>query len=148
MRILKGNLFEPTNEVNAICITTNGIIKQNGCAVMGKGVALEAVKRYPGIDKILAEKLIHFGNKVHLLCEQNSLSVLSFPTKNHWRDSSDLNLIKNSAKQLVEMTNKNEWSEVWLPSVGCGCGNLSWNIVKNSLSDILDGRLCIVSLDK
>ena len=41
---LKGdyNIFELPKNGEAICITTNGIVKQNGHAVMGAGIAKQA----------------------------------------------------------------------------------------------------------
>lgn len=40
-----------------LCITTNGYIKKNGCAVMGAGVAKQARDRFDGLDRLLGEKL-------------------------------------------------------------------------------------------
>lgn len=41
MRILNTNrnIFDLPANNSAVCVTTNGIIKQNGYAVMGKGIA-------------------------------------------------------------------------------------------------------------
>ena len=62
MKEIKGNLFE--QEADLICITTNGFVKSNGCAVMGKGCAAEAKKRHPGIDTILGSQISEHGNRV------------------------------------------------------------------------------------
>ncbi|MCZ2224447.1 MAG: hypothetical protein LC122_12560 [Chitinophagales bacterium] len=42
-----GNLFDFVNIADAICITTNGIVKSNQEAVMGAGIALQAAEKFP-----------------------------------------------------------------------------------------------------
>ena len=64
---VKGNLwtFEYPNtspDSYVRCITTNGFVKKNGEAVMGRGCAKEACERYPGLAKQLGEKIIKKGN--------------------------------------------------------------------------------------
>lgn len=145
MREVTGNIWDA--QVDAICVTTNGITKRDGRAVMGKGIALEAVKRFPGIDITLGSFLIDFGNRVHhiysCLKSERSENIVSFPTKHHWRDKSDIDLILISCRQLIELTNREKWSKVALPRVGCGNGGLTWTLVKTMISDLLDDRFII-----
>ena len=49
------------------CITTNGYVKPNGCAVMGRGCALEAKGKIPKIDSTLGTCIKKFGNHVYPL---------------------------------------------------------------------------------
>ena len=85
----KGDLFSPESygyeSVNAICITTNGTVKSNGHAVMGKGLALQATQRWPSISKTLGSKITIQGHKVLVISPwidlENSYAVVSFPTK-------------------------------------------------------------------
>jgi hypothetical protein len=89
MIIKSGNIFYPEsyNEsfVDAICITTNGVVKQNGHAVMGAGVARQAASRWPSIPKTLGAKINFNGNVVQIISKRPSLddeySVVAFPTK-------------------------------------------------------------------
>jgi hypothetical protein len=88
-----------------LCVTTNGEVKKSdGKAVMGAGIAKEARDRYKGVDEILAKKLNDRGNQVSYLCDLPELGskarLLSFPTKEKWRESSCLKLIETSAKEL------------------------------------------------
>jgi hypothetical protein len=94
MREITGNLFDQTN-ADAICIPTNGYVKKNGYAVMGAGVALDACKRWPGIDDSLGILLYNMGNRPFLLTSSHPdepeaiyikktlvpYHVLTFPTK-------------------------------------------------------------------
>lgn len=59
------DLFQYGLAADVLCITTNGTLRKNGAAVMGKGCALEAKKRWPGIDDILGRLLLEKGNKPH-----------------------------------------------------------------------------------
>lgn len=141
MRIEKrGNIFDAS--ANAVCVTTNGIVCRTG-AVMGAGIAKEANMRYH-LSGILAENLKKSGNHVYDLGVYDNKHVLSFPTKNHWRDGSDIELIKQSCRELVALADKNKWTEVLLPPVGCGCGGLNFNKdVKPVIEQILDDRFVI-----
>ena len=83
MKEIRGNLF--AQEADAICITTNGFVKANGKAVMGRGCAHEATKRWEDIDTALGRHLNTRGNIVGLLvtslAKPNPLYVMSFPVK-------------------------------------------------------------------
>lgn len=137
---IQGNIFDCS--CDAICVTTNGIIKNNKEAVMGAGIALEAKNRFPILPKILGQKILESGNKVHLLYTTNDYCIVSFPTKHHWRDKSDLDLIKRSILELVGMTNEMKWSKVVIPRPGCGNGGLDWKDVKKYMI-YLDDRFLV-----
>lgn len=51
------------NEHEAVVVTTNGVIRKNGDAVLGKGQALEAKKLVPGLEHQLGEYLRRYGNR-------------------------------------------------------------------------------------
>lgn len=146
MQIKQGDLFNPTPEVDAICIPTNGLYYR-GRATMGAGVAKIARDKWPGLDLRLGHLLREHGNRVHDLTISTELDfhILSFPTKNNWRDPSDLELIRQSAHELYTITDLLDWNHVWLPVVGCGLGGLSWkDQVEPLLSSILDDRRFVV----
>lgn len=127
----------------AICVTTNGIIKANGHAVMGRGIALQANNLYH-VSGTLADHLKAHGNVPANLGVFDGVYILSFPTKNDWRDDSDINLIRNSAHLLVELADKLHLKHVYLPKPGCANGRLNWNDVKPVIQAILDDRFTVV----
>lgn len=147
MRTDTGDLF--TYQADAICITTNGILRRNGRAVMGAGVARQARDRYPGIDLTLGKVLSTHGNVATIIRRPDadeSRYVLSFPTKHDWRDPSPLRLIERSAEQLLDLADAGFVSSIALPPPGCGHGGLSWDgQVRPLLQSILDDRFVIVS---
>lgn len=136
-----GNMwYEPAD---ALVITTNGIIKGNGEAVMGAGIALQAKTKYPSLPRELARRL-GSGNHTYLIPQSDGRNIVTFPTKHDWRDKSDLNLIKQSAEELVELADANDWTCVVMPKPGCANGMLSWIDVKAVIDPILDDRFIVV----
>ncbi len=147
-----GSLFYlPQNGDEAAAITTNGVIRKNGNAVLGKGQALEAKKLVPGLEHQLGEYLRRYGNRafymgVHRVGERLT-SLVTFPTKHHYRDNSDLDLIAESALQVKEIASKFQLTKVYLPPVGCGLGNLDYEKqVRPVLHQILDDDRFVVVL--
>lgn len=156
MKEIKGNLFEL--DVDVICITTNGKVDKNGNAIMGGGIALQAKLYDPRLPIYLGQLLKSKGNKVHSICNSDKYHIWSFPTKNHWRDPSDLKLIEVSCKQAMELAD--EWNatrmltpvtgrsvRIAIPKPGCGLGKLDWETqVRPLCVRYLDDRFFIVDL--
>ena len=170
MKVFKINLWDFIGKVDALCITTNGFIKRGGKAVMGRGCAFEASKKFIGIDEILGYKIEHEGNVPHILWE-NPL-IVSFPVKPEskicidvkqdvvkhmvskfkvgdfipgWACKANLDIIENSAKLLSLMANSANWKRVVLPTVGTGYGEMGWEIIEPILDQYLDDRFFCVS---
>jgi len=156
MKERTGNLFEETGD--AICITTNGAIKCNGCGVMGAGVAKEAAIRYPQLPKKLGSNLKQLGNHVNILdfiihptpseckCPKYTY-IVAFPVKHMWYDNADLTLIEQSCKELVAMADRIGWQNVSLPRPGCMNGKLEWATVKPICEKYFDDRFTIVDIN-
>lgn len=104
----------------------------NCVGVMGKGVALEFKKRWPGLvldyEKRCAEKLVKPGEPF-LYKDMLGTSILNFPTKDHWRSPSKLSDIKNGLDIFVK--NYKSWNitSIAFPPLGCGNGGLEWELV-------------------
>lgn len=132
---------------NAICLTTNGFVKKNGCCVMGAGNARQARDKFKGIDKKLGNLIKENGNIVQIVWEVGSTFVLSFPVKHNWWEKADVDLVESSTKQLVELTDRMGWKKVILPRPGCHNGKLKWlSEVKPILRKYLDNRFYIINL--
>ena len=153
MRILHdaGDIFNlPKNRNEAVCVTTNGVVKKNGCAVMGAGIAKQANMSFNGLTQDLGGLLLQYGNRVYDMgfrkdnVTGNWIRIITFPTKHHWREKSDLELIKTSAEQLIDICNGRGITTCYLPCPGCTNGGLNWERqVKPLLDSILDDRFVI-----
>jgi hypothetical protein len=127
-----------------VVVPTNGNTDRDGRAVMGAGVALQAAIKFPEIRMMLGNALAHDGNQVYVFPKQR---VITFPTKNHWKNDSEYPLIHRSAQELQRITKS------WLgikpficsPKLGCGLGNLDWNAVKEILDTYLEDKIIIVN---
>lgn len=128
-----------TLHAGARCITTNGMVRRDGQAVMGAGVALAAKQRYPDLPTILAKSLRRHGNHVAYLGYRDGAHLYSFPTKHDWRDPSDIDLIRRSAEELRDLVlpDLERLQPVLLPRPGCGNGQLAWHDVKAEIEGIL-----------
>lgn len=156
-----GNIWHSGAE--AICVPTNGIVKANGEAVMGAGMAKAAAEFYPPLPKYLGHCIQRFKNEVFFFplvkpdgygfeILQISPIIVTFPTKNHWKDPSKIELIEESAKQLAQMAFSGHlWKlkRIALPRVGCGknTGQLDWSVVKPVLETyLIDNRFEVWNL--
>jgi len=134
---ITGNIWDFWDAGEWVCITTNGIVKANGCAVMGAGVAKEAAQRLPALPRQLGWKITNFGNHVYVFLQHR---VITFPTKNDWRDPSSMELISESCRELRFITA----GRIYLPRPGCKNGGLSWTDVKPVLEQWLPEEWFIV----
>lgn len=137
-------LFDAAKPGDAICVTTNGILRHDGRAVMGADIAKAADTRFD-LAGILGKSLMTIGNHAAFLKKCGGVAIFSFPTKNHWRDASDIKLIQRSAKELVQLKESFLVRSCYLPRPGCGCGGLDWPDVKAVLEPILDDSFIIVT---
>lgn len=139
-----GNLWTYPADVRVI--TTNGFVKKNGEAVMGRGCAKEASVRWPELPKILGRHLQTLGNIPLLFpASVGILNLVSFPVKHNWFEKADPELIRVSATVISAWADLNNWQTIVIPRPGCGNGQLKWEDVKPILAPILDDRFHIIT---
>jgi hypothetical protein len=143
MREITGNLWDYHDDGWWTVITTNGSVRRDGQAVMGRGCAAEAAQRYPSLPRRLGTRLQRVGNRLFVW---EDLHLITFPVKHRWWEPADLRLIKQSAQAL------RDWMDVWVPGMrvivprpGCGNGRLNWRIVRPVLAAIWDDRVLVIS---
>lgn len=138
-----GNLWSYPATVRLI--TTNGTLKANGEAVMGRGCALEAKTKWPSIAAELGHAIRVGGNRPHRLLQDEDVEWMlwSFPVKHHWREKADLDLIRHSAEFFAKRSTARH--TFVLPRPGCGNGGLTWDIVRPILAPLLDDRFHVIT---
>jgi O-acetyl-ADP-ribose deacetylase (regulator of RNase III) len=125
--IMTGSIFEQYAEawVNPV----------NCVGVMGKGLALEFKKHnilhYDAYKKACDESKIDIGKvfvyNLDSLCPKY---IIDFPTKNHWKDSSNIEYIDKGMDNLLEVIAELKINSIAIPALGCGLGGLNWNAVQ------------------
>lgn len=140
MKEIYGNLWDYFfKEDYAIAITTNGFVKNNGEAVMGRGCAWEATKLLPEVTLTLGVYLEMEGNHVHRL----EPGVYSFPVKHNWWEKADIELIKRSCEEISKLSVE---KNIVMPRMGCGNGGLKWEEeVKPVVGGLLDSRFKVIT---
>jgi O-acetyl-ADP-ribose deacetylase (regulator of RNase III) len=124
LKYVSSNLFD--SPAQTLVNTVNVV------GVMGKGIAAEFKRRYPGMFRRYAE---HCKNgsldigKLYLYRTANKL-ILNFPTKKHWRHPSRLEYIEAGLKKFVDTYAAHGIVSISFPQLGCGNGGLPWSEVQ------------------
>ena len=111
---------------------------------MGRGVALQASQRYPGLALKIGQAVKLRGNRLHMMG-----SLCTFPVKHEWHQKADKALIVQSARQLQILADACQkeigpWRFV-LPRPGCGNGGLTWDEVRPLIEDILPDNVHVIT---
>lgn len=140
---IRGNLWDYWEDGRWVVITTNGSVRHDGLAVMWRGVAKEAMIKFPNLAKELGDRLAVSGNRVHAFSHRR---LFAFPVKVTWEMGASLKLIESSAAQLARLVHALQLSQVYMVRPGCGNGGLKWDDVKPVLNRYLDSRFYVVEI--
>lgn len=128
---IKGNIFDSPAQVITNTVNTVG--------VMGKGIALEYKKRYPGMfdeyKKLCDEKQFDVGQLA--LWKGKDRWILFFPTKKLWRSPSKIEYIEAGLKKFSNVWDELNIDSIAFPKLGCGYGGLNWPEVKSLMEKYL-----------
>jgi O-acetyl-ADP-ribose deacetylase (regulator of RNase III) len=123
-----GDIFYSTDQV-IVCPTNN-------VGVMGNGLALLFSKRFPGLLRGYKDHCEYDGGGLYfhpMYSDQTDPTrykwILCFPTKQHWKDDSTIELISKGLQDLLVIAEKKELRSISFPKLGCGKGNLDFKDV-------------------
>lgn len=139
--LVKGDMF--FSNMQTLTISVNCI------GVMGKGLASRAKYQFPEVyvqyQDLCRRRTLRMGNPYllklefslnqRLADEPQSLNnieqkrFLLLPTKNHWRESSDINGIEQGLQWIQQNYRRLSIKSLAIPALGCGLGKLSWRDV-------------------
>jgi O-acetyl-ADP-ribose deacetylase (regulator of RNase III) len=134
IQVLSSSIFDSTCEALVNPINSEGI--------SGRGLALEFRKRFPDAWEGLCKAAPISPGQVFIFDKRDELSnptcvsgrlasryIIHFPTKIHWSNRSNLDLIAAGlVSTSVEVRERNIKS-IAFPALGCGLGNLRWEDV-------------------
>jgi O-acetyl-ADP-ribose deacetylase (regulator of RNase III) len=105
----------------------------NTVGVMGKGLALQFKNAWP--DNFVAyrdacnRRQVKLG-KMFVHTSAKSPLIINFPTKDHWRQRSQLDDIATGLDDLIAVVQTFQIQSIAIPPLGCGLGGLNWQQVK------------------
>jgi hypothetical protein len=172
---ITGNIWDYYDKGYNICITTNGFVKKDGCATMGRGTALQAKRRFNGIDRKLGSML---GGPTGItepsrwmFVEEIAPRVFNFPVKRDlgicspgnvvehmtwkfkigelvpgWALKVEIEIIKKSLLILSIQHFNKRFNEIILPRPGCGAGELNWEWDVKPLCEEYGDWLSVITL--
>ena len=123
-----GNLLEA--DVDALVNTVNTV------GVMGKGIALQFKNVFPAnfkaYERACRDRQVRLG-KMFVFDAGQLLKprwIINFPTKGHWRSSSNLADVASGLDDLRRVITELGIKSIAVPPLGCGNGGLEWADVR------------------
>lgn len=141
MKILVEELFVKKPLPIVYIVTTNSYIRRDGSLVMGRGAALEATKRIPGIDSEAGKLIPHLGTYGFIIVRtplDYTAGFGLFQVKYKFDDPADLELIKYSADKLTSLATREKNCQFRMNYPGIGFGHLTREVVEPLLSELPD----------
>lgn len=132
-----GDIFKA--EAEALVNTVNCV------GVMGRGIALQFKKQFPGNFKVYeaACKREEVKPGKMFVYETEALIgpryIINFPTKRHWKGASRIEDIESGLRDLAGVIGDLKIRSIALPPLGCGLGSLDWNEVRGRIGKHLEG---------
>jgi O-acetyl-ADP-ribose deacetylase (regulator of RNase III) len=124
-------------DVEALVNTVNCV------GVMGRGIALQFKKAYPGNFKLYAAacKREEVQPGKMFIYETGTLTnprfIINFPTKRHWRGKSRMQDIESGLVALKEEISERKIRSIAIPPLGSGLGGLDWPEVRSRIGNAL-----------
>lgn len=125
-------------------ITTNGSIRHDGKAVMGRGCAKEAALKFPRLPRLLGGMLEASGNRVYFFEDRVLVApfgLFTFPVKHTWHARADLDLIAQSVEQFGRQLLRS--ATYVMPRPGCGNGQRTWSEVRPIVAALPDNVIVV-----
>ena len=140
IKYMEGDIFDSTVDILVNPVNCRG--------VMGGGLALEFKTRYPDMNAEYELACRAGAVKVgspwfwyNLYRVDDGKHVLCFPTKDHWRDPSELSYIEDGLGVMVRNAKSLKYIRLTsyaFPKLGCGLGGLEWQVVKVVMETYLE----------
>ena len=117
----------------------------NCVGVMGRGIALQFKKAFPGNFRAYADACkrgeVRPGRMFVFETGQlaNPRYIVNFPTKRHWRGNSRIEDVQAGLQDLVRVINERGIRSIAVPPLGSGLGGLEWSDVRPRIEGALGG---------
>lgn len=138
-------------------VKAEAIVNPINCTgVMGAGLALEFKLRYPTMfldhKKKVDQGRISLG-QVDYFLDPSGVTIVNFPTKDHYKDRSRLEWIDEGLEYFVHSHQTEKFKSIAFPKLGTGYGGLDWlqvkRIMEKHLQELdLDVVICLDDLEQ
>lgn len=138
---------------NIFAMNVEAIVNTVNCkGAFGKGLAYQFHLQYPASTQKYKTACHNHTLKIGtvLLVDQtnetlpNLRFVVHFPTKDDWRNPSELSYIRSGCRALRESVIDHNIKSIAIPPLGCGLGRLKWGDVRSIIEAELKDLDCIV----
>ena len=137
IKLTQGDLLKQ-DDVDALVNTVNCV------GVMGKGIALQFKNKWPAnftayaaackAGDVRPGRMFVFDSGAFM----KPNFIINFPTKDHWREASKMEFIRDGLVDLVEHIRRLGIRSVAVPPLGCGNGGLNWSEVRPLIEHAFD----------
>lgn len=131
IKYITGNLLESDSDCLINTVNCEGY--------MGKGIAYQFKLRFPENNKDYVKACNNGAltiGKLHFYKEDGK-TIINFPTKDKWRNKSEMDYIEKGLNELVELLPRLNINSIAIPPLGCGNGGLKWDDVKKLIVEKL-----------
>lgn len=125
----KGDMWSVYEDADLFLITTNSAVTKEGVLVMGRGIALQANQRFPGLSRALGQQILKtcgslgtYGVLISSRWPEAKLGAFQVKTDPH--QSASLGLIQKSTTALCAWCKEHPQASVHLNFPGIGYGGL------------------------
>jgi len=133
IRYIRGDIFKSK---------AAALVNPVNCAGrMGAGLAQDFAIRFPEIINLYRtacdeEALV--PGEVQMLRTESGIYIFNFPTKDHWKNPSQISYIREGLYALAKLLDAHKIKTVALPLLGCGLGGLKWEDVKPLVIEVFE----------
>ena len=122
-----GNMWSVFDTADYFLVTTNSYIRNDGELVMGRGIARQAKRRFPGLSAILGDRIQHLSLYGLEITEVSDLTawIGAFQVKRHYMYPAETDIIKYATGKLKALAEQFPRVRYDLNFPGIGCGKLT-----------------------
>lgn len=119
----------------------------NTVGIMGKGIALQFKKKFPGnfkaYERACKNEEVRVGKMFTVTLDSltNPKYIINFPTKEHWKGKSRIEYVRDGLEDLLREIEHLGIRSIALPPLGCGNGGLDWETEVRPLIEALSAKM-------
>ena len=121
--------FHNKDESKYIVVPSNTTVRKDGSAVMGRGIAAQAAKKFQKLPRAYGTRL-RKQKTIDGFFVFKKRAIIMLPVKHDWKDNANVELIKDGLDLLSQVLNVDKSiKSVGIPMLGCGFGGLAYEFV-------------------